>query len=456
MSMDLILFKTKLFDAAKAAGFSDWELYYSKSDDFNVEIFKGEIFGYQNSATAGVSFRGTFNGKIGYSYSEKIEEDVIDFLVGQAKQNAEVLEEETVEELFAGAESYPEVQTFNPELESVSPAEKIDAAVQLEKLAYAVDPRIKSVVDCVINTGGGETAIYNSLGLSLSAKSNFALAFVGLNSEENGKTKIGYGIWAGDNWKNLDVSKVAGEAARQALAKLNSESIVSGDYPVIFENTAFISLLGAFLPVFFAENVQKGFSLLEGKLGTGIASSALTLRDDPLLPGLLGSAPFDSEGVPTRNKAVVENGILKTFLHNLKTAAKDGVAPTGNGFKPSFRAPVMITGTNFYASPSETPRSGLLAQMGEGLMLTELEGLHSGANIISGDFSLLSSGFVVENGKIARPVEQITVAGNFYDLLKDIVAVASDFRYSFPSSAGYIGSPSVFVKSLACSGEKAE
>jgi PmbA protein len=206
-------------------------------------------------------------------------------------------------------------------------------------------------------------------------------------------------------------------------------------------------LLGTFVSVFSAEEAQKGFSLLKGRLGGKIAADTVSIRDDPLLDQLPGSAVFDGEGVAARNKTVVENGVFKTFLHNRKTARKDGVEPTGNGFKSSFKTAVGIAPSNFYIAAGTGNREELIAGMGDGLIITNLEGLHSGANSVSGDFTLSAEGFLVWGGKITRPVEQITVAGNFFSLLKDISDVASDLEFK-----GNVSSPSVLVRELSVAG----
>ncbi len=170
--------------------------------------------------------------------------------------------------------------------------------------------------------------------------------------------------------------------------------------------------------------------------------------DDPLLPGGFASAAFDGEGSACRTKAVIENGVLKTLLHNRKTARKAGTESTGNA-RRSVSSPVQVAPTNFFFTPGEKDLAGLLADMGEGLLITELGGLHAGANPISGDFSLIAKGFRVKDGKQGAPVEQVTIAGNFYQLLKDIRAVGSDLEFK----GSGIGAPSVDAGTIHVSGK---
>jgi PmbA protein len=249
----------------------------------------------------------------------------------------------------------------------------------------------------------------------------------------------------------LDIKKVAEEGVRKAVSKLDATSYPSGEYKIVFENECAGDLMETFSGIFSAENTQKDLSLLKGKVGEKIASGVVTIIDDPLLEGGYSSCPFDSEGVAGYTKKVVEDGVLKTLLHNLKTAEKEGVKSTGNASKGSYKSSIGISGSNFYIKPGEKSFDDLLEEVGSGLIITDLEGLHSGANGVSGDFSLSAKGFVIEGGKKGHPVEQITISGNFYELLKDIETVGSDLRFGLPGSE-CIGSPSLVIKSLSVAG----
>lgn len=171
--------------------------------------------------------------------------------------------------------------------------------------------------------------------------------------------------------------------------------------------------------------------------------------DDPLLKGGLATCPFDDEGVASRTKAVIENGKLTTLLHNLKTARKAGVQSTGNASKAGYTAPIEVSPSNFFFKPGEKTLDEMMADIGNGLVITEVSGLHAGANVVSGDFSLLAQGYTVVDGKKGAPVERVTVAGNFFDLLKNIRAVGSDLI--FPGSP--FGSPSVDIGEITVAGE---
>jgi len=451
MSIDMTVIQAKLFQSAKAAGFTEYEIYYAAGVTDTYRVFGGEIAEYKSAGSDGLSFRGVYQGKMGYASSERIDEAAIPFLIENAKQNALIIESEDAETLYEGEESYPVIKGYNQALAAVPSYELAKTAIAFETEAFAADVRVTGLSYCLLGRGAGEVFIANSKGLRASHKDNYVYGYLQPKLEDGEDVKTGFAYRGGSKWDVIDASVMAQEAVAEAVSKLGAAPVASGSYDVLLGRDAMMDLFEAFAGVFNAESVQKGFSLLAGKMGTAIASETVSIRDDALLPDAPGSVPFDSEGVAAKNKALVENGVLKSFLHNRKTAAKDGVASTGNGFKASFRASVGIQPTNLYIVPTEATRDDMLMKLGNGLFITEFEGLHAGTNEVSGDFSLSSRGFVVENGKITAPVEQITVAGSFFTLLKEIEAVGGDFRWGLPGSG--IGTPSVLVRGLSVSGK---
>lgn len=213
------------------------------------------------------------------------------------------------------------------------------------------------------------------------------------------------------------------------------------------------AFLETFCDVFSSEAAQKGLSLLKGKEGESVAASMVTIYDDPLCEKAVFHSHFDDEGVASQKKTVVAEGVLETLLYNLKTAAKAGKTSTGNAYKASYGSKVTVAPTNFYIQPGEKTLCQLFEQMGKGLYVTDIMGMHAGANSITGDFSLEAKGFLVEDGKKGGPVELFTIAGNFFTLLKDIQEVGSDLQFDMPSGAGQIGSPSLLIGNLAVAGE---
>ena len=267
--------------------------------------------------------------------------------------------------------------------------------------------------------------------------------------EADGEKYDGMGYVLAQKLDDIKPDELAKQAIEEATSRIGGKSIPSGNYKIIINNEAMVSLLGTFSSIFNSEQAQKGLSLLQGKEGEIIASDIVTLIDDPHLKDGLGTCSFDDEGVATYTKEIVTNGKLNTLLYNLKTANKAGVKSTGNGFKSSYASTVGVSETNFYIKPGEKTFDELCEIVKDGVIITEFAGLHSGASSVTGDFSLAAKGFMIENGKKTFPVEQITIAGNFFTLLKDIEEVGCDLK--FPMSS--IGSPSIIVKELSIAGK---
>jgi len=448
-------FTKELFRQANEKGFNDYEVYYVTGHGFSVRVFKGEIAEYKNATTAGVGFRGTYNGKIGHAHTETLDLEIITLLLDNAIANSEIIEDEDVEKLYQSNESdeYQTVISYNPALNDIETSQKIQWAFDMEKYALSLDSRVKMADYCIIATTEGLISIVNSYGLNLSHQFNMATVNIVARVEENGCTKSVSEYWNGRDFADFDYKALAKKAVDTAISYLGAESIATGDYPVVLDRNIAKSIFGAFMEIFIGENAQKGFSLLnKDKIGTTIAAPHITLRDDGITDLSLGSMAFDAEGVATQKKAIIENGVLKTLLYNTKTAKKDGVKSTGNATKSGIGGAISTSHTNFYLVPSNTSFDELLAQVSEtGVLITEVSGLHSGTNAVSGDFSVSAEGYLIEGGKIGRPIEQITIAGNFYEMLNNIVTVGSDLRFH-SSGLGGIGMPSLLVNGLRVSG----
>lgn len=442
-------FMDKLLAAAKAAGIDSAEVYYTENDSFRASAMDGEIDKYQVSNSSGLGFRGTVDGRMGYASTQAYDDEAIEQLIAGVKDSAALTEAEEQDTIFPGEEAYPELPEQPTDLSTVSAEAKLEACLNMEKAAKAYDERIWKVQGARVITGSGMTRLKNSYGLDLVSRDHIAVAMLFAIAKEDGDTSTGGKITACHTFGEIDPEIIGREGAKDTLSQLHATPVPSGSYRTIIRYDAMGSLLQTFWGMFSAENAQQKLSLLAGKEGTRIASEKITLMDDPLLPGGFSSCSFDGEGSASRTKAVVDKGILTTLLHSRKTAKKQGVVSTGNASRAGYASPVHVAPTNLFFVPGEKSLDQLMAEMGDGLLITEVSGLHAGANPTSGDFSLLSKGFVVEGGKLGHPVEQITVAGNFYRLLEDVQAVGSDLKFDGSS----IASPSMDVGTLVVSGK---
>lgn len=441
-------FLDKLMQAAKDAGLEACEAYLVAQDSFRVMTTEGEILEYNSNATRGLGFRGMKNGRMGYSSTEAFDDEAIGQLVRGAVESAELSEDTDIELLYDGHGEAPALNLCGGDIARVTPAEKIDRVFAMEKAIKGADPRIDKSAHNMLQTGTQTLRIVNSYGMDRSYTQEACALYGQATAKDGDFVSSGYYGVSGRSFDKLNADEVGAETARRAIDTLNAKPVPSGKYHVVFLNEAMTDLLDTFCGIFSAEVAQKGMSLLKGKLGETIAAPFVTLVDDPLMPDGMESRPFDAEGVPSKKHVVVEKGVFKTFLHNLKTALKDGVETTGNASKSGYASSVGVAPSNFYFEPGSCSFDDMLKQIGDGLVITDVSGLHAGANPVSGDFSLLSKGYTFHNGKRGQAVEQITVAGNFYELLKSAHGFASDLRFPY----GNIGSASLDAGEMSISG----
>ena len=447
--MDKQQFMDRLLAEAKAQGIDPAEVYFSAGSSFSAGAMNGNIDSYKVSTRQGLGLRGMYQGKMGYASTQAFDEEAIRQLIEGVKEGALLREDEGAEEIYEGDAEYPTVVSYDETLAQVPATAKLDAVLAIEKAALESVDTVKQCEGTQLSTMSGEDYLRNSYGLNLQHKDNAFIAYTGAIAKDGDSTSTGMAFKCGRDFAKLDVKQLGEEAAQEAASGLHAEPVPAGNYRMILRYDAMQSLLATFCGIFSAENAQQGLSLLKGREGEKIAADCVTLMDDPLLEGGFDSAPFDGEGVASKTKAVVENGVLKTLLHNRKTAKKQGVASTGNALRPGLSAPITVAPTNFFFKPGDKTLAELEADMSDGLVITDLSGLHAGANMTSGDFSLLSKGYLLKGGKRVQPVEQITIAGNFYDVLKNIRAIGSDLI--FPASG--VGSSSVDVGTLTAAGK---
>ena len=436
-------FAAKALEAAQAEGISPAEATVARSEAFSVRVRAQKLEDYKVSDRVQLTLRGRWQGRIGTASTQAMDNESLALLIQGVKESAELIEDDEQDDILPPDAQYGEVCNYSDAIDTISAEDKIALAMCIDERLCAADARI-SPDATVVSTASEVFSIKNTLGLDLSHSSNLIYAYASCLAREGEAAATGFKLLWGYALEDVSPFDVADGCVKDAVEKLGAGRLQSGARPVVIRSNAMADLLSTFSGVFSADNAQKGLSLLAGKEGTAIASPAVTLTDDPLMPWGMGSCPFDREGAATMTKNVIDGGVLHTLLHNRRTAAKAGVATTGNAAGAGRVAP-----SNLYIQPGQATLQDLLAHMGDGLLLTEVSGLHAGANPISGDFSLLARGFEVVDGEIQRAVEQFTVAGNFFALLQDIEAVGSDLLFE----GSPIGSPSVAVKKLNIAGE---
>ncbi len=439
----------QIFTKGTALGFKDMEVYTHTGSSFNASVFNQETDKFSLSHNTGLSFRGVnMDGKMGYSYTEKLDETSIEALVKSAFENAQYIEADDVEEI--ATPSSTEVKSFDYRTkisDDMQTEVKLDMLRKLETHIKQLDSRIFSINYCMLGEDLDTTTIINTKGLNVESTTNVAYMYLSVVAKQGDEVKTFSDFVLAEDILSVDYKAYGKHLVDEVIAQFDGISIDSGDYPTIIRSEMFASLLNTYSSIFSAEKAQQGISLLKDKIGEKIGASIVTISDEPLLENSLIKTPFDAEGTTTYAKKVVENGEFKLFLQNNKSAKKDDVKTTGNATKRGFKDIPVVGFHCMTLEPGYFTFNQLVETIDKGVLITSLSGLHSGTNLVSGDFSVEAGGYLIEDGKITSPIKQMTIAGNFVEVLKNIDTIGNDCKMSLQS----VYTPSVKVKKLAIS-----
>ncbi|MBU1144525.1 MAG: TldD/PmbA family protein [Firmicutes bacterium] len=432
----------KLFEKALQKGITDVQVFLADNNQLSIDVFNGEVDKYEIADTSSLVIKGIFNGKMGTYVTEVMEDDLIDTIIENIILNAKIVDSLDDAIIYEGDSKYEALDgLFNEELFSMDVKRKIDKVKELDQLFHNLDSKV-TFVESMYSETTRSVLLQNTKGLKLYNKVNSAYFGGQVIVKDETDQRTAFDLTVSNEFVDFDSTSLAKSIVESGVKSLGAKPIPSKNYEIVFDKDAFAVLLSAFENIFSAEAVQKGLSLLKGKLHQQIGSKLVTIVDDPFMKKSSSSRSFDDEGVATFYKELIKEGQLDTYLHNLISAKRDNVKSTGNGFGGS------ISPINLKVLPGNKTQEELIASVKDGIFITNVQGAHAGANPISGDFSLQAMGFVIENGVLGKPVALITVAGNFIEMLLNIVEIANDLK------TGYFGitCPSIKVKSMPVSG----
>jgi PmbA protein len=439
----------EILSMAKAKGASQGDVVMVESESFFVTVRMGEVEKISQAGEKRLGLRLFFGNSSGSASTSDISKKSIEKLVDDTARMAKVTAQDPHGGLPDGAElarELPQLDLIDESARGVSVDEKIDIALQAEKTALAYDARIT-------NSEGAEFS--NQFGRVLYASSGgFAGEYSGSTfghsvapvASHNGSMQRDY--WYSSNRKFAGLespAKVGEKAAQRVLRRLGGRKIKTCQAPIIFDPEMAASLLRNLASALSGYSLYKGASFLAGKLGTQIGSEPLTVIDDGTIPGALGSRPFDGEGLPVRKKTIVEKGRLQSYLLDTYSGKKLGMASTGNASRSVGEAP-GVSPANFYLAPGKSSPEEIIGTVKSGLYVTEMIGF--GVNMVTGDYSRGASGLWIENGELAYPVEEITIAGNLKEMFQNIEMVGNDLEMR-----GRIASPTVKISQMTIAGD---
>jgi PmbA protein len=422
------------------------EAYAEESRRTEASALRGEVEGLEFSESRGVGVRVIREARLGYAWAADPDADDIREIVRRARENSALAASDEHNVL-----PEPALWTTIPELfretsAAVPTEEKTRLALGLEARAISRDPRVTKIDEAQVGDAVSRVAIAKTTGVEAEYRRTDAWCLAVTLAVEGDETQTGFSYRIARGLDELDWEAVADEAVERGARMLGAGKPATARVPVVLDQFAAMSFLGVLAGGLSADAVQKGRSLFAELVGEEVGSDLFTLVDDGTNVEGPGAAPFDDEGVPSGRTELFTKGVLNGFLHNAYTAHKGGTVSTGNG-KRGYRSPPSVGTSNFYLDAGETSRDELLRRAEGGVLIQDVSGVHSGANPISGEFSVGATGLRISGGALGEPLREMTIASTLPEMLKGITGVGDDLRF-FSS----VGTPSVLIGEMTLAG----
>lgn len=425
----------------------EWEVFHQSSETFRVEVKDGVVDSLKRAKVSGLAVRVINEGRVGFSFTAALDPESLERTVKTAVDTAQFMPIDPDVDLAEPSPMPPMGERIlDPSLKQFPEIDKTGIAAHIERLARAEDKRVTTIRSAGYADTIVEATLMNSEGLHASGAAGFVRGWIELMAEENGNQEMAYWMEQARSPHGIDPRAVAVTAAHRAVKSLGGESVPSAKLPIVVENTVAVDLLSVLSGSFVAESHFKKTASPRIRPGEAVFSDKVSIVDDGLDSRGDGAFPFDGEGTPSSRTEVVTEGVVTSLLFDRKYAKKFGVVSTGNCRRSGFETLPMSGPTNLFIKPGIESFEALVGFAGNGLLITELMGLHT-ADPISGDFSVGAAGFAIRGGRVDHPVKGVAVAGNIIDLFRNVRLLGNDFRFF-----GSLGAPSLLVESLAVSG----
>jgi PmbA protein len=437
-------------EAAVSAGAAEAEAYVSRDSGREVRVHGGEVESLTAAIQSGIGVRAWIGHRVGYAYGTDLSEAGVAAIAGRAAEAARVADEDE----FAAPPLPARIEALaglgDPSATDWSADQVAELALTVERTALAADSRVAGVEQAVYADSAELVSIVSSAGVAGEYETSSCFAYLQALAEgdEGRETGLGFGLARGPG--GLDPEAIGAEGAARALSMIGATKPVSRSCPVVFDPTVAASFAGLIGGALGAGAVQRGRSPFAGRLDEELASGALALHDDGRDPEGAASAPFDGEGVPRRRTALIEGGRLRAFLYDTYTSNREGRGSTGSASRHGYRSLPSVSASNLVVAPGSLPLSGLLAEAGDGVYVTDVAGLHSGVNPVTGVFSVGASGRAIRDGDLAEPVREFTIAGDLVSMLGSVQAAGSETRWV--PFGGSVSTPPLLIGEMSISG----
>ena len=437
-------------EAALEAGAGAAEAYASRDSGREVRVHGGEVESLTAATQSGIGIRAWNGGRVGYAYGTDLSPAGVARIAAGAAEAAAVADED---EFAAPPEPAP-VEALpglsDPSVATWSSAQAAELALAVERTALAADSRIAGVEQVVYADSSERVAIASSAGVAGEYESSDCFAYLQALAENEGgrETGLGFGLARGPD--GLDPEAIGREGAERATAMIGAVKPESRSCPVVFDPTVAASFVGLIGGALGANAVQRGRSPFAELLDRDLASPALVLHDDGRDPGGSASAPFDGEGLPRRRTALIEGGRLRAFLYDTYTANRESRASTGSAARHGYRSQPSVAASNLVVGAGSLSFAELLGEAGEGVFVTDVAGLHSGVNPVTGVFSVGASGRAIRAGELAEPLREFTIASDLVSMLGAVQAAGAESRWV--PFGGSVSTPPLLIGEMAVSG----
>ena len=422
------------------------EAYVSRGGETSIRVYEGEVEHFVSAQSQSVGIRVIRDGRTGYAYAGTLDESVLHEVLADARDNVQF---GTPDEFAGLAEpdgvAIVKQELWNDALAAFPTEQKIALAKELESLTLAADNRVRCD-DSNYDDAYGETAFATTSGISAYGRENGCYVSVGTLADDGDETQTGFGFSVGRSPAEFDLPRAAREAADRATRLLGATKPQSKRTTVVLDPYVTAQFLRVLSGSFSGENVQKGRSFFAERMGEAVANPIITLIDDPTNPLAYSATELDGEGLAARRNVLIENGVLKTFLHSSYSARRGNTKSTGNAVRSGGTPGVSCLAMQL--NPGTATQDELIANVDDGVLIQMVQGLHSGVNPISGDFSTGASGLAIANGKVGAPVREFTIASTLQKMLLDVVAIGGDVEWLPMSATGV----SLVIRDVTLSG----
>ena len=437
-------------EATTAAGATDAEAFVSRESGREVRVHGGEVESLTAATQTGVGVRAWAGHRVGYAYGTDLSDAGVATIAARAAEAAAVADEDE----FAAPPAPAEIEALpglgDPSVAEWDTGRVAELALSVERTALESDPRLVGVEVAIYADAAERVAIASSAGVAGEYESSSCYAYLQALAEGDGSRETGLGFGLARGPRGLDPEAIGAEGAQRALAMIGAGKPASRSCPVVLDETVAASFAGLIGGGLSAKAVQRGRSPFAGRLEEEVASGAFVLFDDGRDPQGPASAPFDGEGVPRRRTALIEDGRLQSYLYDTYTANREGVSSTGSAARQGYRSLPSVSTSNLMVAPGTHSLQQLLAEAGEGVYVTDVAGLHSGVNPVTGVFSVGASGRAIRDGQLAEPVREFTIAGELVAMLSAVSAAGAEPRWV--PFGGSVSTPPLLIAELAISG----